>query len=256
MSKNNFHIAVLSAMPEEISSLKSKLINIQNFKLQKQEIISGIWKEELPNSNEIRITSSWSGWGKVNSAQAATKLIYLNQGFPKIDLLIFTGVAGAADNNLNQWDIVVGDALIQHDMDASPIFPKYVIPNINKSLFKPKKEVLKWAFKSLKELENKVCFKKIYGGTIATGDKFITDKENIISLKGEITNLFAVEMEGASVAQVCFSENIPWLIVRVISDSANDNAVTDFNDFVSEYESKSWLIIQSLLKNINHLEIK
>ena len=88
MSKKNFHIAVLSAMPEEISSLKSKLKNILNFKLQNQEIISGIWKEELPHSNEIRITSSWSGWGKVNSAQAATKLIYLNQDFPKIDLLI------------------------------------------------------------------------------------------------------------------------------------------------------------------------
>ncbi len=256
MSKNNFHIAVLSAMPEEISSLKNKLKNIQNFKLQNQEIISGIWKEELSHSNEIRITSSWSGWGKVNSAQAATKLIYLNQDFPKIDLLIFTGVAGSADNNLKQWDIVVGDALIQHDMDASPIFPKYVIPNINKSFFKPRKEVLKWTFESFKELENKICFKKVYSGTIATGDQFISDKENIISLKSEITNLLAVEMEGASVAQVCFNDNVPWLIVRVISDSANDNAVTDFNDFVSEYESKSWLIIQSLLKNINHLKLK
>lgn len=256
MSKNNLHLAVLSAMPEEISSLKSKLVNIQNFRLQNQEIISGIWKEELPNTNEIRITSSWSGWGKVNSAQAATKLIYLNQDFPKIDLLIFTGVAGSADNNLNQWDVVVGDALIQHDMDASPIFPKYVIPNINKSFFKPRKEVLEWAFKSFKELENKSCFKKIHGGTIATGDQFISDKENIISLKAKITNLLAVEMEGASVAQVCFSENIPWLVVRVISDSANDNAVIDFNDFVAEYESKSCLIIQSLLKNIKHLNLE
>ena len=256
MSRNNLHLAVLSAMPEEISSLKSKLINIQNFKLLKQNIISGIWKEELPNFKEVRITASWSGWGKVNSAQAATKLIYLNQDLPKIDLLIFTGVAGSAHKNLTQWDVVVGDALIQHDMDASPIFPKYVIPNINKSLFKPRKEILKWAYKSFKELENKICFKKIYGGTIATGDQFISDKENIISLKANINNLLAVEMEGASVAQVCFSENLPWLIVRVISDSANDNAVNDFNDFVSEYESKSWLLIQSLLKNMKHLKLK
>ena len=76
---------------------------------------------------------AWSGWGKVSAARAITRILASKN---KIDLIIFTGVAGAANNNLSQWDIVIAEEVIQHDMDARPIFEKFVLPPLNKAKLK------------------------------------------------------------------------------------------------------------------------
>ena len=86
----------------------------------------------------IRVTIAWSGWGKVSVARAATRIIGLEKYSP-INLFLFTGVAGGVGTNMNQWDIVLPNALIQHDMDARPIFEKYVIQALKKSALIPNK---------------------------------------------------------------------------------------------------------------------
>ena len=132
-----------------------------------------------------------------------------------------------ADKNLDQWDIVVPKAVIQHDMDASPIFEKFVIPAIKQKYLYSLPKYSNWAYSLLEKSINSgelANFRKVSRGIIATGDQFISNKLLISKLVDKIPGLSAVEMEGASVAQVAHQEGVPWLIIRVISDSADDKA--------------------------------
>ena len=115
--------------------------------------------------------------------------------------------------------------LIQYPtyMDARPIFKKFIIPSLNKDILQPKKNLLENIFTSLKNELNRGdlnWFGSIYKGLIATGDKFISNKNDLDYLSSNLKDLHAVEMEGAAFAQVCFQEKVDWFIIRVISDDA------------------------------------
>ena len=168
-----------------------------------------------------------------------------------IDLLIFTGVAGAANLSFNQWDIVIPNELIQHDMDARPLYEKHVIPALKKAKIKSSKNWVKWSTAVLKESisKNEIRpFLKVKNGLVATGDRFIANKLVIEALSKELPGLSAVEMEGAAVAQVAVQERIPWLIIRVISDGADNAAEKNFINFLEKYKKCSWDLINALLK--------
>ena len=245
------HIGILCAMPEEIGSTLNNLRNIKTKIFGDLTIYSGDWIPDYSfakNSN-IQISIAWSGWGKVSSARAATRLI----SHSKIDIVFFTGVAGAINSKLKQWDIIISNELIQHDMDARPIFARYEIPALNTAKIKCDKMISSWAFSTLKNsikdglLEN---FGNLYEGLIATGDKFINKKNDVENISKYIKNVLAVEMEGAAVAQVAKQENIPFQIIRVISDEANQSAPEDFNQFLLGYKNHSAKLISALINNI------
>ena len=103
-------------------------------------IFSGVWK--VSTSKEIYLSICFSGWGKVSASRATTRLISSIYKKKEIDFLLFTGVAGAAKNNLKQWDIIISDSVVQHDMDASPIFDKYVVPALKTKKIAPSRELL------------------------------------------------------------------------------------------------------------------
>ena len=125
------HLGILSAMPEELGSTLDNLIDVKKFKFGDLLIYQGYWVDHI-NKKNILVTTAWSGWGKVSAARAATRLLSL-RGHPiPIKILIFTGVAGALNKNINQWDIIVPNKVCQYDMDARPIFDKFVIPSLNK----------------------------------------------------------------------------------------------------------------------------
>ena len=126
--EKNIHIAILCAMPEEIGVAKENLANITERDFGDLKIFSGEWNKNKEFDKKIYISFAWSGWGKVSSARATVRMIALNHKNLPIDLLIFTGVAGSTNKIYKQWDIVIPNSLIQHDMDASPIFKKFVIP--------------------------------------------------------------------------------------------------------------------------------
>ena len=170
----------------------------------------------------------------------------------QIEMLIFTGVAGAINKNLCQWDIILANKLCQYDIDATPIFEKFVIPSLKVKYLIPNPEIHEWALKVLRNNLKKdelSKFKSLHDGLIGTADKFVSKEET----RNEITKAFpyiqAVEMEGAAVAQVACQENIPWLILRVISDTADNSAAQNFNDFLLDYSNYSWNLIEVLLKN-------
>ena len=235
------HIGVLGAMPEEIGSDLSHLQQLQSEQHGDLTIHHGSWGED------IRLSLAWSGWGKVSAARAATRLLC---SAPDIDLLLFTGVAGAADPTLKQWDVVLANAVVQHDMDSRPLFPRFTLPALNRAQLNPDSSWLKWASTALAqaaqagELDG---FGLPSTGLIATGDRFIGNAAVLNALREALPGLRAVEMEGAAVAQVAEQEGIPWLVLRVISDGADANAAQSFGDFIQRYDRRAWCLIQALL---------
>ena len=143
-------------------------------------------------------------------------------------------------------------------MDARPIFEKFVLPPLNKAKLKSNNFFKNWIYSSLiKSIKNGnlTRFGNIRKGLIATGDSFISEESVIKSLKNELPNLEAIEMEGGAVAQVAEQEGIPWVIVRVISDGADSNSKMDFEQFLKDYVLSSWKLLDSILEDIPKMPI-
>lgn len=238
-------------MPEEIGVILENLKSVNTKKFGDLTIYTGEW---ISSSNKkIFVSTAWSGWGKVSAARASTRLMSTEANKVPMKLALFTGVAGGIDKKLNQWDIVISDSIMQHDMDASPLFEKHVIPPLNKKKIYPNKILLNNLFYSIDKKINDGTLKKfgaLYKGLIATGDMFINDQEKIKKLSNEIDGLLAVEMEGGAFAQVATQEKVEWLVLRVISDGANEIAVDDFKEFIVKYKLKSFELIKCFLEAI------
>ena len=230
----------MGAMPEEIDNLKQTM-------LIKETRIIGKREYHVGSLNGHNIVLVFSRWGKVAASITSTTLVtYFN-----VNEIIFTGVAGAIDPALNVGDIVIADKLIQHDMDATPLYSRFTIPLLDLNYFpvpKEKQQELQKASEAflandLKQLapqtkqEFNITQPKIVIGTIASADQFVSDNAKITDLASNIDNLKCVEMEGAAVAQACFEHNIPFSIVRIISDKANTDANIDFMTFMAKIAS-------------------
>ncbi len=236
-------------MPQELGSTLNYLSNIQTTICGDLKIYSGEWNFENSTNKNVYVSVAWSGWGKVSSARAATRLISKKFKEKDLDVLFFFGVAGAIDPKLKQGDIIISSKLVQHDMDARPIFKKYVIPPLSKKILLADPKWINWS-SSILEKANLKDFGNIYSGLIATGDKFVNDVKDVKKLKADFHDLLGVEMEGASVAQVAIQEKIPWQILRVISDSANDSSQKDFEEFLEIYQKNSANIVKIFIENI------
>ena len=247
---SSINIGLLSAMPEEIGATIENMENVTTSEYGDLKIYNGKLKKKVANYESVFISLAWSGWGKVSAARAVTRILAGNK---KIDLIIFTGVAGAANESLCQWDVVIADSVIQHDMDARPIFERFVLPPLKKAKLESENYLSDWLFNSItKALNNGSLkrFKKIKKGLIATGDAFISDERVLTKLKNKIPNLEAIEMEGCAVAQVAEQERVPWVIVRVISDGADSNSVVDFDLFIKDYALSSWELLDCILQDV------
>lgn len=184
-----------------------------------------------------------SGVGKVFSAMICQKLI---DEF-NVRKVIFSGVAGALSKRLNILDVVVANDLICHDVDATVLgFKRGEIPYSGYRVFSCSNDLKSLAFGARLKSNNKMI-----KGRILTGDQFFSHKDKkknkylVEELKGD-----AVEMEGAAVAQVCTVNQVPFLVVRTISDKADGKAGKDFNSFVKVAADDSFEIIRHVLENI------
>tara|TARA_B100000941_G_C28503598_1_gene555831 strand:- start:1548 stop:2300 length:753 start_codon:yes stop_codon:yes gene_type:complete len=237
-------------MKEEIGDAIQKIEDISLQKYGDLEIFSGKFRDKEITKKDLYLSIVWSGWGKVSSARAATRVIAHKYKDAKVDLILFTGVAGSLDKGIEQKDIVVPKLLMQYDVDVSPLFEKFVIPSLNQSYISVNETFHKKVFESLcaaKERGDLGFFGNIYDGLIGTGDQFISEPSSVKKIKKEIPNIKAIEMEGAAVAQVAVQERIPCLIVRVISDNANNDAPSTFEEFIKLYQNHSWLIIEVII---------
>jgi adenosylhomocysteine nucleosidase len=192
---------------------------------------------------EIDAVCVLSRIGKVAAAMTATTLV---EKFG-VTHILFTGVAGAGDAAIGVGDIVVAESLVQHDMDASPLFPRHEVPLTGLSHFPSDRRMavelahaaqrfLELEFMNAIDAQERAAFAlqapRVHRGLVASGDQFVSHKGRIQALGEALPGLLAVEMEGAAVAQVCFELGIPFGVIRTISDNANENAATDFMRFV------------------------
>ncbi len=245
----------MGAMPEEIEGVVNLLTNPVATTMGKRIYFTG-------QINGIDTVVVFSRWGKVAAATTATTLIHEF----KITELLFTGVAGAISPNLKIGDIVLGQRLIQHDMDARPLMKQYEIPLLSKTYFESDVTHLDIATKAIRnvfeskslhsviEIENlnefAISQPKLVVGDIASGDQFFSSNEQKQALKTQLPNVLCVEMEGAAVAQVCYEYEVPFSIMRTISDVADDQSHIDFPSFIKKISSK---YAAEIIKNIYKL---
>jgi adenosylhomocysteine nucleosidase len=220
-------IAILGAMSEEVSELTTLLANTQTYEIGSRKYYQG-----LLNGQNVVITMSRIG--KVASASTATTLI---DRF-KAQKIIFTGVAGGIAPNLEIGDIVIASSLVQHDLDASPVmrFKKFEIPLLGISKIDCDSNLRDIAYSAATNAIEKISSLKnatIHQGLIASGDQFIHKISSKNLLLKDNPDLLAVEMEGAAVAQVCYEWKIPFVVIRIISDKADESSPNDFLDFIN-----------------------
>ena len=226
-------IGIISAMQEEMQALLNELKNTKTSTKGMRNYYTGT----LYNKEVVLV---FSRWGKVASAATTTQLI---NDFD-ISEILFTGVAGGIKPSLNIGDIIVGKRLYQHDLDAQPFYKQFEVPilkklyfetkNTNKLLNATKQFIDQYdLFVNRKDAQNfNIDKPSVILGDIASGDQFISSLEKIENLNKTLPTVMCVEMEGASVAQVCYEYDIPFSIIRIISDKANDNAHIDFAKFM------------------------
>ena len=238
-------IGIMAAMPDEIAGLIS-LIATQN-----QSQIHHIGNRDFHDGviNGQRCVVVLSGIGKVAAASTATTLI---QHFG-VDEIVFTGLAGGLAAQARVGDVVIADRLVQHDMDARPLFPQFEIPLTGIAEFEStaaQRGLLERATRDFfantfhtavpPDVAHKFGLQTpaIHIGMIASGDQFIGSVNKSDHLRQILPAVVAVEMEGAAVAQVCSDYKLPYSIIRTISDRADATAHHDFGQFLVHVASK------------------
>ncbi len=231
-------LAIVSAMPEEISGVLEALQDVKVREFGGRQFHSGFLHGE-------EAVAVFSRWGKVAAAATVTQLL---SSFP-VRQLVFGGVAGAVRAGLAIGDVVVATELVQHDMDASPLYPRYEIPLLGKARFAVDPHLRERLITAARafldhDLSTRVTLRereffgittpRVVQGLVASGDKFFASGSEMQELRRRMPEVCCVEMEGAAVAQVCDEYGIPFAVVRTISDSADENSEHDFPRFSRE----------------------
>ena len=228
---------IITAMKEEMVEIENKMDTVEKIQIYDLEFLKGT----ISNSEIILVES---GVGKVNSARTTQILI---DKFD-VDLIINVGSAATASDELEIGDIVIGKKLVQHDFDITAFgHPKGFISNVGQYLESDTNLIEKMET-IIKEVENKEF--KIVIGTIASGDIFCTE----IGMKNKIKTKFdadAIEMEGASIAQVCKLDNVPFVVIRGISDKPNGNNEITFEQYLEKASKRSANIVEEFIKKYN-----
>ncbi|TXJ47029.1 5'-methylthioadenosine/adenosylhomocysteine nucleosidase [Brachyspira pilosicoli] len=231
-------IAIIGAMDCEIDNFKNMIENIEEIEIANISYYIG----SLCGKNIVLLKS---GIGKVNAAIATTIAI---EKF-NVEKIIFTGVAGSANPDYDISDIVISKNLIEHDFDTSALDGDeltVLVKGYNDNYYPADNSLIEIAKTSAQKV---ITDNKVYIDTIATGDQFVGDNNKV----KQIHNKFkagAIEMEGASVAHAALMYNIPFVVIRSLSDKADSDAVVDFPKFVAKAAENSKKIVIEMLNNI------
>lgn len=244
-------IAIVSAMHEELRALLPLLREPRAVRLAGRDFHQG---SILGHPVVLAV----SGIGKVAAATTAVLLLHEFQARH----LLLTGVAGGLRRGVQVGDVVVARQLLQHDMDASPLFPRFEVPltgcarfdtarGLSDALASAAQRCLDGADELIgsAHLQNfGIESPMVHQGLVISGDRFISSAAHGSELRALLPEALAVEMEGAAVAQVCAAFQRPFAVIRTISDRADDHAHVDFKRFIVEVASvytramvESWL---------------
>ena len=213
-------LGIIGAMDEEVAKIKEEMTQVQVTRTAGMDFYVG----KLCGQDAVVVRS---GIGKVNAGMCTQILADRFQA----DAVINTGIAGSLKNEINIGDIVLSTDALQHDMDARAFgYEPGQIPRVDTLSFKADEKMLSLAKECCEKVNPEIG---VFTGRVVSGDQFISDKEK----KKWLTDTFAgycTEMEGAAIAQVCYFNHIPFLIVRAISDKADDSASMDYPTFEAQ----------------------
>ena len=241
--------AILGAFEQEIILLEDELIDKQQQTIEGIRFVSG-------NLSGKRVVIAFTGIGKVNAAMTTTLLL---EHF-KPDKVIFTGIAGGVNQQLQPGDIVIAEKTAHHDMGTlwpEGIFHKGVKNRLNgwenPVFFDGDEQLLKLAERAAQQVEFSSIqiisgqrSPKVVKGVVVTGDSFIASTDKCAELRKKL-NADAVEMEGAAVAQLCYQRRIGFVVIRSISDNADEGAVLDKQTFyMLAAKNSSSLVIEMI----------
>lgn len=228
-------IGIIGAMQEEIELLLAELQDKTTDQHAGITYHSGTFQGK-------KVVLTRSGVGKVNAAVCTQILV---DRF-RTNAVIFTGVAGAVDPSLNIGDIVISTSSLQHDVDVTALgFQRGMIPYQEVSEYPSDSHLVKLA----EEAGNAVYPGRCHKGKVLSGDQFIADRTVVKGLYEELSGA-CTEMEGASVAQVCFMNSIPHVIIRTMSDKADGSAHVNFAEFTVEAANRSFAIVNEMIKQL------
>ena len=224
---------IIAAMQEEMQEIKKIMTETEERKIYELTFTKG-----KINNTEVVLVEA--GVGKVNAARTTQILI---NNFD-IEAIINVGSAASANDELDIGDIVIGKKLVQHDFDITAFgHPKGFISNVGQYVESDSILIEKME-QTIVDVQDKEF--KIKNGTIASGDIFCTE----IKMKEKIRNKFeadAIEMEGAAIAQVCKLDNVPFIVIRSISDNPNGNNNITFDQFLEKAAKRCALIIEKFM---------
>lgn len=230
-------IGIIGAMEEEVAELKKSINLIENVNKASMEFIHG-----RIDGKEVVIVRS--GIGKVNAGICTQILVDLFN----VTHVINTGIAGSLKNEINIGDIVISTDALQHDVDATGFgYPYGEIPRMNTLEFKADEKLINIAKEA-----NIFCNPEIqtFTGRVVSGDQFISDskvKDNIIGKFGG----YCTEMEGAAIAQAAMLNKVPFVIIRAISDKADNSASMDYGEFEAKAIEHTVKLVKKMLKMID-----
>ena len=227
-------IGIIGAMEEEVMSLKELM------KLKEVRSIATL-DFYVGTINGAAVVLVRGGIGKVNAAICTQILIDCFH----VNTIINTGVAGALSPELEIGDVVISSDAIQHDFDASGFgYELGQIPRMDNSYFKADEHLIHIALQASEKLSSSTS---VYVKRIVSGDQFIADPVRKTQIIDNFEG-FCTEMEGASIAHVCYLNKVPFVIIRSISDKADDSAEVNFAEFTKIAATNSCKIIENMLE--------
>lgn len=231
------HIGIIGAMDEEVSRLKEVMENISVTEKAGMAFYAG----KLAGKEVVVVKS---GIGKVNAGICTQILSDLYQ----VQAVINTGVAGSLRNEINIGDIVLSEDSLYHDMDATGFgYKPGVIPRMETSVFRADPALLALAKKVCAEVNPDI---QVFSGRVLSGDQFISDhvvKERIVKNFGG----YCTEMEGAAIAHAAYLNQVPFLIIRAISDKADNSATMDYGEFEEKAIGHTVNLLLGMMKELD-----
>jgi adenosylhomocysteine nucleosidase len=226
--------AIVSAMQEELSAVLALLPDEHKQVVGNREF----WVGHLHGQEVVAVLSRI---GKVAAATTATALI---ERF-NVQRIVFTGVAGGLAAGVNRGDVVLADSFLQHDLDASPIFPRYEVPLYGTDRFATDAALTEELGAAVRKALHGT---HVHRGLVISGDRCGSSAVESQALQRALPDALAVEMEGAAFAQVCRDYGVPFAAVRTVSDRADDEAHGDFLSFIDQVASRhSAAIVEAFL---------
>ncbi|MBQ5734555.1 MAG: 5'-methylthioadenosine/adenosylhomocysteine nucleosidase [Lachnospiraceae bacterium] len=229
-------IGIIGAMDEEVNAIIEKMTNVES----REKAGMTFNKGTLEGKEAVVVRS---GIGKVN-AGLCTQILVDDY---KIDAVINTGIAGSLKNQIDIGDIVLSSDALYHDMDATGFGYDFgVVPRMESSVFKGDVRLINLAKECCERVNPDI---NVHIGRVVSGDQFISDKAKKDWINEHFDG-YCTEMEGAAIAHAATLNNIPFLIVRAISDKADNSATMDYGEFEKKAIIHSVNLIMEFVKNM------